>query len=106
MNKLMLYLVRQISTTKQETLPTGVGVAKFEFTKTFRNQLFSRVSVLYHQYSITNYSESILKSKIMSILMIILLLFFLSDLLRNILRCNCSPYSNLMTVYLPIVLPH
>ena len=30
--------------------------------------------------------------------MIILLLFFLSDLLRNILKCNCSPYSTLMTV--------
>ena len=41
-----------------------VGVAKFDFTKTFRNQLFSRVRVLYHQYLITNDSESILKSKI------------------------------------------
>ena len=30
----------QIPTTKQETLPKGVGVAKFDFTKTFRNQLF------------------------------------------------------------------
>ena len=49
-------------------LPKGVGVAKFDLTKTFRNQLLSRVSVLYHQYSITNYSESIFKSKIMSIL--------------------------------------
>ena len=57
--------------TKQETLPKGVGVSKFDFTKTFRNQLFSRVRALYHHYSITNYSESILKSKIMSILMII-----------------------------------
>ena len=47
--------------TKQKTLPKGVGVAKFDFTKSFRNQLFSRVRVLYHQYSITNYSESILK---------------------------------------------
>ena len=56
--------------TKQETLPKGVGVAKFDFTKTFRNQLFSRVRVLNHQSSITNHSESILKSKIMSILMI------------------------------------
>ena len=54
-------------TTKQETLPKGVGVAKFDFTKTFKNQLFSRIRVLYHQYSITNYSESILKAKIMSI---------------------------------------
>ena len=44
-------------TTKQETLPKGVGVAKFDFTKTFRNQLFSRVRVLYHQYSITNHSQ-------------------------------------------------
>ena len=63
-------------TTKQETLPNGVGVAKFDFTKTFRNQLFSRVMVLYHQYSITNYSESILKSKIMSIFMIIFVVVF------------------------------
>ena len=76
-------------------LPKGVGVAKFDFNKTFRNQLFSHVRVLYHQSSITNHNESILKSKIMSILMIILLLFFLSDLLRNILKCNCSPYSTL-----------
>ena len=45
----------------------GVGVAKFEFTKTFRNQLVLPVIVLYHQYSITNHNESILKSKIMSI---------------------------------------
>ena len=43
----------QIPTTQQETLPKGVGVAKFDFIKTFRNQLFSRVSVSYHQYSIT-----------------------------------------------------
>ena len=57
--------------TKQETLPKGVGVSKFDFTKKFRNQLFSCVRALYHQYSITNHSESILKSKIMSILMII-----------------------------------
>ena len=54
----------------------GVGVAKFDFTKTFRNQLFSRVRVLYHQYSITNHSESNLKSKIMSILMIIFAVVF------------------------------
>ena len=63
-------------TTKQETLPKGVGVAKFDFTKTCRNQLFSRVRVLYHQYSITNHSESILKSNIMSILMIIFVVVF------------------------------
>ena len=25
--------------TKQDTLPKGVGVAKFDLTKTFRNQL-------------------------------------------------------------------
>ena len=80
----------------------GVGVAKFYFTKTFKKQLFSCVRVLYHQYSITNRSENILKSKIMSILMIIfVVVFFLSDLLRNVLKCNCSPYSTLMTVYLP-----
>ena len=63
-------------TTKQETLPKGVGVAKFDFTKTFRNQLFIRIRLLYHQYSITNYSERILKSKIMSILMIIFVVVF------------------------------
>ena len=61
----------QIPKTKQETLPKGVRVAKFDFTKTFRNQLFLRVRVLYHQTSITNHSESILKSKIMSVVMII-----------------------------------
>ena len=61
--------------TKQETLPKGVGVAKFDFTKKFRNQLFSCVRVLYYQYSITNHSESILKSKIMSILMIFVVVF-------------------------------
>ena len=82
-------------------LSKGVGGAKFDFTKTFRNQLFSRVWVLYNQYSITNHSERILKSKIMSILMIIFVVVFLSDLLRNILKCNCIPYSTLMTMYLP-----
>ena len=61
---------------KQETLQKGVGVAKFDFTKTFRNQLFSRVRVLYHQYLITNHSESILKSKTMCILMIIFVVVF------------------------------
>ena len=44
--------------------------------KTYRNQLFSRVRVLYHQYSITNHSESILKPKIISILMIIFVVVF------------------------------
>ena len=78
----------------------GERVAQFYFTKTFRNQLLSRIRVLYHQYLITNHSESILKSKIMSILMsIFVVLFFLSDLLRNILKCNCSPYSTLMTMF-------
>ena len=46
--------------TKQETLPKRVGVAKFDFNKSFRNQLFTRVMVLHHQYSIKNHSESIL----------------------------------------------
>ena len=54
----------------------GAGVAKFDLTKTFRNQLFLRERVLYHQYSIKNHSESILKSKIMSILMIIFVVVF------------------------------
>ena len=62
--------------TKQETLPKGLVVAKFYLTKTFRNQLFSPVRVLYHQYLITNHSESILKSKILSILMIIFVVVF------------------------------
>ena len=61
---------------KQETLPKGAGVKKLDFTKRFRNQLFLRVRVLYHQYWITNHSESILKSKIMSILMIIFVIVF------------------------------
>ena len=79
----------------------GEGVAKFDFTKTFRNQLFSRV-----RYHIINarlhiHSERILKSKIMSIFMIIFVVVFLSDLLRNILKCICSPQSTLMTMYLP-----
>ena len=34
--------------TKQEMLPKGFGVANFDFTKTFRNQLFSCVKVFYH----------------------------------------------------------
>ena len=62
--------------TKKETLQKGVGVAKFDFIKTFRNQLFSRLRVLYHQYLMTNHSGSILKSKIMSILMIIFVVAF------------------------------
>ena len=66
----------QIPTTKRETLGKEVGVAKFECTKTFRNQLFSRVRVFYHQYSIANHSERILKSKVMSILMIIFAVVF------------------------------
>ena len=97
----MLSLDRQTPTTKRETLSKGVGVVKFDFTKTFRNQLFSLVRVSYHQYLITNHSKSILKSKIMSILMIIFIVFFLSDLSRNDLKCNCSPYSTLMAIYLP-----
>ena len=62
--------------TKQEMLPNGVGVAKFDFPITFRSHLFSSVRVLYHQFSITNHSESILKFKFMSILMIIFVVVF------------------------------
>ena len=62
--------------TKQDTLPKRVGVAKFDFTKTLLKQLFSRVKVLYNQYSNTNHSESILKSKIMSILKITFIVVF------------------------------
>ena len=86
---------------KTELLPKRVGVAKFDFTKTFRNQFFSHVRVLYHQYLITNHSESISKSKIDVHFMIIFVVVFLSHLLRNILKCNCSPYSTFMTMYLP-----
>ena len=62
--------------TKLETRPKGVVFAKLDFTKAFRNGLFSRALVLYHQYSITNLSVRILKSKIMSILIIISVVFF------------------------------
>ena len=55
--------------SKQETLPKGV--VKFDFTKTFRNQLFARVSVIYHQLLITIHRENIFKSKLISILVII-----------------------------------
>ena len=34
-------------------------------------------------------------------MIISVVVFFLSDLLGNILKCNCSPYSTLMTMYLP-----
>ena len=74
---------------KQETLPKGVGGAKCDFIKTFRNQLFSRLRELLHRYSIKNHIESLLKPKIISSLMISLLLF-LSDLLKHILKCNFS----------------
>ena len=50
--------------TTPETLPKGVGVAKFDTTKTFRNQLFSRVRVSYHHYSIKNYGEIIFSTPI------------------------------------------
>ena len=33
--------------------------------------------------------------------MIIFVVVFLSDFLKNILKCNSSPYSTLMTMYLP-----
>ena len=62
----MLLLDMQIPTTKQETLPKGVGVAKFDFTKTFRNQLFCTCKGIASSILITNNSESILKSKIMN----------------------------------------
>ena len=69
-----------IPVTNRRRDQRGKAVAKFDFTKTFRNQIFSRVRVLFHQYLITNHWESILKSTIMSILMIVLFLLFLSDL--------------------------
>ena len=36
--------------TKQETLQNEEDVPKFDFTKIFRNKLFSRVRVLYYLY--------------------------------------------------------
>ena len=69
--RFMVIICRQTPTIKQEMLSKGVGVAKFDFTKPFKNQLFSPVRVLYHQCSITNHSEIILKSKIISILAIL-----------------------------------
>ena len=36
----MVIISMRILTTKQETLPKGVGVVKLDFIKTFRNQLF------------------------------------------------------------------
>ena len=65
-------MIRQADTyNKTGDTTKWEGVAQFDFTKTFRNQLFSGVRVLYYQYSITNHSESIIKSKIMSILITI-----------------------------------
>ena len=66
-----MYLARKYGIVRQTEpydktgdVTKGVGVAKFDFIKPFRNQLFSRVRVLYHQFSKTNHSESILiKSK-------------------------------------------
>ena len=66
--------------TKHETLPKWIRVAQFDFTKTFGIQLFSRVRLLYHQFSIINHSESIFKFQIMRILIIIIL--FISDYLK------------------------
>ena len=66
-----------------------VGVAKFDFTKTFRKSDFSYVRVLYHQYLITNHSESILKSKLMSVLMTIYVCLFFFYL---IYLSDSSPY--------------
>ena len=49
-------IIRQTPTTKQETLPKkGVGVAKFDFTKTFRNQLFSCVRMIFKTYFSISY---------------------------------------------------
>ena len=73
-----MYLER-IKVTIRQADPydkTGDATKGGRDCKTFRNQLFSRVRLLYHQYSITNYSESILKSKIMYILMIIFAVVF------------------------------
>ena len=70
-------IIRQADPCNKTGDATKEGrIAKFDFTKTFRNQLFSRVRVLHHQYSFKNRSESILKSKIMSILMIIFVVVF------------------------------
>ena len=36
-------------------------------------------------------------------MILFVVVFFLSDLLRNIFKCNCSQYSTWMTMYLPEV---
>ena len=61
----MIFMIRQAERfNKIEDATKGVGGPKFDFNKTFRNQLFSHVWVLlYHQYSITNHIESILLKK-------------------------------------------
>ena len=70
-------IIRQVDPyDKTGDTTKGVGVAKFNLTKTFRNQLFSRVRVLNHQYSIIKHSESIIKSKTISILMLIFVVVF------------------------------
>ena len=50
-------IIRQAdSSTKQDTLPKGVGVAKFNFTKTFRSQLifsYERVYIINTRLQIT-----------------------------------------------------
>ena len=69
-------LDRQTPMTKQETLPKGLEVAIFYVTKTFRNQLFSSLILFDHKFLITKHSESNLKSKIVSILMIIIVVVF------------------------------
>ena len=91
----------QIPTTKQGLYKRGLGFQNLTLPKHLEINHFARVRLLHHRYSITNHSESILKSKIIGIFMIIFCCcFFLSDLLRNILKCNCSPYSTFMTMYL------
>ena len=65
----IIVIIRQAGTYDKTRDPTkGLGDATFDFTKAFRNQLYPSVRILYYQYSITNHSESILKSKIMPLL--------------------------------------
>ena len=50
----------QIPMIEQKTIPKGIGVAKFDFPKTFSNPIFSGVTFLYHQYLIANLHQKYL----------------------------------------------
>ena len=71
----------------------GIGLQNLTSHKHLEINFFHVLIILYHQYSITNNSEKFLKSKIMSILIIIfVVVFFYLIFKKNILNCNCSLY--------------